>query len=903
MVWLLMAGMAGLVLSVAALLAKPGPAVTDVGRPEMLLLIAAIFACVYGLACGARLLAGRRDQSTPAAIPGRTLWQWGVRSLIGLALVLAYCAALAAILAALRLLPAAQLLLVLPVAGLFGLGWALPYSARASTAFNALGRSLIGLLLLGPAILLVPEVLPETLGSDQVHSLVRQGWFWLVLALALTGLGFVRSALILRRRGQRPSQESAGWEMLLGALLTRAWRRRWVGLALVLFALAGGLLNLAAPTILWPILTLALGVLCGSAMFAREKAGRLPFLRDDPRFSLGRVWRYKLAVSFLFAILLTLLAAVPMVVAAARDPNADDRHGGRLNPLFADRILNLLAPDFVYLSAWLLTGFAFGQLCGLLFKRRIIAVLSGVLMSLAAVAVWLPSLAARGPYFWQAAVVPLLALLTVRLLLPAWAAGCLASRGTTLRLGTALVLALVWLAAYPWYRVAEIRDVPEPEGLAGFETRLSAAEQERGGRLMRAACENLRVRQAELAPMRPTRALFPGGGPQAEPMDFPTQVVEVLVNGWPRKEPELGGWLQRLAEDVWREQLTVAAALPLGLVEDPRGLTWGSPPRFLDAALTAGQLLAARGLQLQARGHEDDFPQELKVTLALARGIRHYGCSNAVLTARRIEHSLHLGLFHWLEGLNSQPELLRETLELLRRHEAELPTDPADRLRADYLIARNTIADPAGWLAAELRRGRRSPPAKLPPTETAVVTLAWHVPWERTRLERLVRTVYQPGWVHSFEGLGDATWVCSWTNYSLLGFVEVPKADLARLRADQLCVALRWYQVEKGQPARALAELVPDFLPAVPADPYDGRPYRYRLSEGEPIEYPSELVAGSSLPSPGDPRWVKRFVPAGQGVLWSVGLDGTDDGGHRFGSPGQMEHTDRIYLVPLPPKR
>jgi hypothetical protein len=46
------------------------------------------------------------------------------------------------------------------------------------------------------------------------------------------------------------------------------------------------------------------------------------------------------------------------------------------------------------------------------------------------------------------------------------------------------------------------------------------------------------------------------------------------------------------------------------------------------------------------------------------------------------------------------------------------------------------------------------------------------------------------------------------------------------------------------------------------------------------------------------------MVPAGQGILWCVGENKTDDGGHTQESPhspGEVPGEDVIYLVPLPP--
>lgn len=71
----------------------------------------------------------------------------------------------------------------------------------------------------------------------------------------------------------------------------------------------------------------------------------------------------------------------------------------------------------------------------------------------------------------------------------------------------------------------------------------------------------------------------------------------------------------------------------------------------------------------------------------------------------------------------------------------------------------------------------------------------------------------------------------------------------ARNRQAVVAIALERFFASKGQYPAKLEELVPDFLPAVPADPCDDQPMRYRLT------------------------------PGGRFSLWSVGLDRKDDSG------------------------
>ncbi len=126
--------------------------------------------------------------------------------------------------------------------------------------------------------------------------------------------------------------------------------------------------------------------------------------------------------------------------------------------------------------------------------------------------------------------------------------------------------------------------------------------------------------------------------------------------------------------------------------------------------------------------------------------------------------------------------------------------------------------------------------------------------------------------------------------------------ELFLCRVAALQVALRLYQAEEGRPAEKLDELVPKYLRAIPADPYDGQPFRYRLSKGETLDWPPDGYMFGFGPPP-EPR----KVPAGQGILWSVGEDRQDGGGRvqEWGHPSSVVRgpEDRLALVPFPPNK
>jgi len=68
--------------------------------------------------------------------------------------------------------------------------------------------------------------------------------------------------------------------------------------------------------------------------------------------------------------------------------------------------------------------------------------------------------------------------------------------------------------------------------------------------------------------------------------------------------------------------------------------------------------------------------------------------------------------------------------------------------------------------------------------------------------------------------------------------VRKEAAGLARLRLAQSAVAIERFRLNKGRLPTELGEVIPRFLPAVPTDPFNGKPERYRrLQKGYVIEF------------------------------------------------------------------
>jgi hypothetical protein len=628
-------------------------------------------------------------------------------------------------------------------------------------------------------------------------------------------------------------------------------------------------------------------VLCGVTVLSADHKLRDFGAPGPDRRPPGRVWLIRTAARFGLALAGTALVLVPSVVRMAQ---GQQRNGTPLTLLLRDPLVGHLTTEDLYWGMWLPYGFAVGALCGLLFRRRLVAGLVAVTVGGLAAGMWVPSLLNGGLRGWQVAGVPLLALVASRLLLPAWLEGRLASRPVFAKAAVVLTLAALWLGGALGYRLAEVPPGDDRLDMDAYVECLSP-DPGPGGRLTRAACDNLAARLRQLST----------GDSLGRP--FPDQVAGVLLRGWPPDDRQLSTWLDRVFDDIWAEQLAKAAAQPPGTVEDRVGLTWASERPRLATAREAGRLLAARGLRQQARGDDEDFVAELAIGLALARSLRFQADLTAAHAAANAEIGLRIGLERWLGRLDGRPDLLRQALALLLRHEAEADDDPRDILRADYLLAQNTLENPVAALVERTNRYAKPGDLRTTPGRATAVASLLRAPWEHERNRRLLRYVYEEG---PRKRTYRHAWDCWVTRFHHLGLEKLAgerRDHLVGLRAAQLQVALRLYQAEKDRPARSLEDLVPAILPAVPADPYDGQPFRYRLSAGESLEWPREWVAGhEGPPGPGEPDHLPIVLAPGRGILWSVGEDRADDGGRKQGRTERWNRgEDQIFLVPLPP--
>jgi len=927
-IWLTLAVVGGSGLYGLSRLMAPEGILSSNGFRESLQTVAVLFAWTYGLVCGAMLLANENEAGTMSfldMLPARRLELWIVKCLFGLLLLLAQVAVLAGFVVGLGItetnLQLLATLLGMLCFGLVALSWSLLFSALGENVLNVIGFSFIGQIAgaFVTSILLVPVAIVLTVirGGQPGNGVISRLILACIGVLVLT-VGPVAGSARLFTRLDRQRARSAKWgsrlpvPMSVGASWARLlWlsyvQMRRLLLGLTIFSLAlGFLLPLLGPAA-WPALALLLGVLCGVTIWSDEQLSASFRFLGDQRFPLGRVWAVKVGMRFALAVFAAFLLLLPsLLLALIHQVEAAESSAERIPfttiprvPFFADLfhsgLVGSIMPVGLHLGMWLLYGFTAGHLSGLLFRKSLVAAVVALGSAGMLVCLWIPSLVGIGLHFWQVAGVPFALLVAGRLLMPAWTAERLLARGTFVRLGVILLGAGLWIAGGLWYRVVEIPNLPDAFDMRAFVASIPSLDKGKNdaGMAIHSAWHDVEQMTHELV----GQPAFP---PRQDAHTFPLEMDAILSAGWPSRPSkldqffqmqkeryerglELGKKLDELFRNEWYGHVSKVADFPVGVVEDAKLLNLDIHTGQWHHLEFLNQLLAVRGLQMQAGGNHRDFVDLLRIGLALARNVQNHAAPLNVHTGRQAELISINSLDRWLAKLPGHPELLERVRDILLDHEAQLP-GKNDVLKTAYLIAQNTLDGvPEKLVEREVVSPKDHPfgNLELQRAEMDLVSLLWRIPWEHERHQRILRWVFEGEDTPRHRRQAEKWGGFAMSNLDLLARREDPREHriAATLHAAQLKAALRLYQAKNGKLPATLDELVQHkYLPNVPNDPFDGLPFRYRLTQDQG----GRLVA----------------------ILWSVGEDRCDDGGKQQGiknqrtSPGE----DLVYPVPPPPR-
>jgi hypothetical protein len=591
-----------------------------------------------------------------------------------------------------------------------------------------------------------------------------------------------------------------------------------------------GLIMPANAQAIWPLATLLLGVICGTAAFAPEQRDLSFQFMSAQHFPLPMIWRFKLVFWFCFALLGTLAILVGHLMNIAVQGLA---LGPRNVPaVFLGTVPALLGLG-TFAGIWLLYGFCSGQVFVWLCRKSILAVLISMLASGGAIGLWLPSLICGGMGGWQMWIPPLILLLATGSLMRAWASGRMNERkplAALIGFGTGVFL---WMLVNIGYRAIEVPDVGEPLDPKEFRASLPVGVDNAAGKAVNDAVAHFEDNQNKR----------------------------------------------------WMESLAALPALPVGMVEPPRA----DLRPLLARHLPVCRDMAAELLRMAPAQEPGPALDSLAQVLALSRNLRNKASLESYQTGIDIERDALRGLDQLLARGKPTPKLLRRIPGELNRHALDTPP-PLDCMRTECFRSTGFLLTPSSLVLSAPNENRVVPERWL----TGGVALSLEVPWEEERNARiwqlvwagLFRSLATPHW--ELPELPDdppdtkpetrlilQCWLpsttitrpqmirllnCTWLSDTRL-FCSVTQlreaSTRARIRVDstRLAAALRLHCLEESKQAKELNDLTPKYLPTLPTDPYSGQSYGYRPAQG--------------------------IQPA---AVWSTGRDRIDHGGRNDGA-------------------
>lgn len=861
-----------------------------------------LLAVTAGTVCGGALFAAEREAGTIGfleSLPASRWDLWRAKMVAGLTVALGEVLVVVAVSAALGLVPSPAWAVEVVLYALQAFAWGAYGSTIARTTLGSVGVAVPSAVVAGVAFMIPIVLIFHSPGASLPRAEGALLFLGLMFAAPVAGslLLFTRpdrdrSAYDLAQpartlcaadapAARAPERNPARPRLGVKALLWLSARQlAGPGAVISGLALAAGLLLLSPtvyPFLTWPPLALTAGVLAGVTVFSDEQSGRWAGFWGERRLPVGRAWAAKVGVHLAFALWLLVLLAVPSVVRSAAETGPSRSQTFLAAALHSPLAEQIRGQVWKYVLVPAVYGFAAGHLCAMLFRKAVVAAGVAGLVGGTAAALWLPSLLAGGLGHWQVWLPPAVVLLTGRLLARAWSADRLTARGPLWVLAGGVAAAFAVQAAGIGYRVVQVPDEPGAEDDVRFVASLPDVGANDGGRHFRTAADRVNRLAAALAG-KPD-----GPGPSRSPAVL-DRVTTVPVRGWTADDTPADEFLDAMYgpesrsaaggvagpdDKPWFEAAAGAAAAPLGMYEHPQliNVNTNTTTAALDQGRRLAAFLLARGLQRQAAGDPTEFVASLRVTLRLSATMRNQSIISALTAGQAVERTAADATWHWLAAMEPNPDpvgravrvlALRHAVAVLRAADDEKPFDPTPHLLVERYVLREGQKSPAQWLADRLAAGASK---DAPNPEADLLGFAWTVPWERERTRRLLGLGFEGGPSPSAYRLVTDRPGHEWLLARRNGANELAAEDQsmkALRRGTLLRVAVRLYEEQAGRPPEALADLVAaGCLPELPADPFDGGPFRYR----------------TFLPLP---VWNLRLdLPA----VWSVGPNRTDDGG------------------------
>ena len=317
----------------------------------------------------------------------------------------------------------------------------------------------------------------------------------------------------VRRQRQEPAARSPG--AALWWLTCKQAAGTWTFLGVACLVL--GILLPAQGPLFWPMASLLLGVVCGTATFAAEQRDLSYQFLAAQHLPLPAIWRFKTAFWSATAIVAAVVVVVlcGLLVAGTSLANGTGPGSGFL----AGTLPQLMGP-LLYVCVWLVYGFCTGQVIVWLCRKTIMALLLALLVSAGAVGVWLPSLLCRGMSGWQLWLAPLGMLAASRVLVRAWAGGRIKERKPFYALAGLGLAAVAWLGVNLGHRAWEVPDAGPPVDLKAFRQSIASGDENLAAKKIRDAADIVsQGRRDDYLPLLAEAERFPAGVLEAPPSE------------------------------------------------------------------------------------------------------------------------------------------------------------------------------------------------------------------------------------------------------------------------------------------------------------------------------------------------------------------------------------------------
>lgn len=865
--WSAIAGLSAvLVVGLVAAMAPGGRSAANADSfvQSSLLATVLVMAATYAVVCAGLLFAGEQEARTQAfldMLPARRHTLWMGKITIGLVLVLAQTLVLLGLCLVYQLplevrgstsiwLP----FLVLALAW-NGFAWGACAAVQCRSVLGAAGLAVVLQFVASTLVALLALLIPPAL-------LVG------VVLLPVAALVISHQIYTAPDRQRRPEAVDRSQ----GRLAPTAWRvLLWLcwrqGKAVVIACfVAAFVLSFLFPwqgVWLWPLGTLALGLVCGIEVFAGEQSSGANKFLGDQRIPPWKLWLAKvlfwLAVAAGSAAVFLLLGALLYVNFGIKDYNS--HFDSLVNRFFHDQ---KLPPDFisplVFVALWLPYGFSLGLLAAQLLRKPIIAVVVAAALSALLLAPWLPSLLWGGFTLGPLLVVPLVLLAASFLQVRPWLSQRLTSWRVLAGMGAVAAFIPLWIAGNLYQRATAIPDLGEPFDVRAF---LADVPQDREATfLIREAAKEMQERRKladnSTKDVPKENAELPALEENHEPTMY-EQAEKAMKEGWPKDDDKLDRWLDILFAGDWDEKLYQVRDMPLAVLVNLRTINYGTLLPEVQECREACFLLNVRAARWQSQGKQAEALEDMLTALALANHVRNYGPTISLLVGNSIEAITLEQLDRWLAKGKPGSELLRQALQQMTEYEQRVP--PIEQtLHVEYLTALHSLDN------IDLLLGERFSP---------LVKLSRQVPWEKERQWRFLhflgqldqeylavlpdqryalekiqergqppyylaatrsseeiqatgpahRLIEAAGGLHRI--IGSEGWSTGYRVYDNYLF-RARFWGIYHRRAAQLKIALALYEAERGHAPAHFQQLVPRYLPELPVNPFTGEPFAER---------------------------------------------------------------------------